>query len=170
MAFLLLLLSLSGQAPAPQTPEPTPDPKLVRVFVQTEMEGEAGDLAGKRQSVEDLTSALGSKSRKKTLVLVSSAKDADVVIEVTERSVVTPKFVMGLGPRPGESGLLQGPTRTPLLRVELVSGGETLGFTNKNKPIESPKGWELAADDVADQIEKWAKAHGQEILKRRGSR
>jgi hypothetical protein len=163
--MLPLLFALAFQAA--QTPAPTPDPKLIRIFVQTEVGGAASDLAGKRQSVKDLVSALSGKSKKKTLAVVESAAEADAVVEVTERSVVTPKFVMGLQPRPGESMTLAPPARQVTLRVTVTSGRDALGFASKNKPIESPTGWKMAADDVADQIEKWAAANRDEILKRR---
>jgi hypothetical protein len=160
----LLLVFVLQAAPVPA---PAPDPKLIRVYVQTEISGEAVDLAGKRQSVKDLTASLAGK--KKTLAVVDLASAADVVVEVAERSIVTPKFVMGLQPRSGDPMPVTGPTRQTVLRVTLTSGAEALGFTNKNKPIESPTGWRMAAADVAGQIEKWAAAHREEIVKRRRS-
>jgi hypothetical protein len=162
----LLLVFVLQAAPVP-APMPAPDPKLIRVYVQTEVSGEAIDLAGKRQSVKDLTASLAGK--KKTLAVVDLASAADVVVEVAERSIVTPKFVMGLQPRSGDPMPVTGPTRQTVLRVTLTSGAEALGFTNKNKPVESPTGWRMAADDVAGQIEKWAAAHRDEIVKRRRS-
>jgi hypothetical protein len=166
--LLSLLVALAFQAAATPAPAPAPDPRLVRIYVQPEVAGAGIDLEGKRQSVKDLMSSLAGK--KKTLAVVAAESDADAVVELAERSVVTPKFVMGLGPRPGESTALATPQqRQPVLRVTLRSGQETLGFTNKNKPIESPTGWKMAAGDVAGQIEKWAAAHRDEIVKRRGS-
>jgi GH15 family glucan-1,4-alpha-glucosidase len=48
-------------------------------------------------------------------------------------------------------------------------GREVLEFTNKNKPPEAARGWESAADDIGDQVDKWAVSHREEIFKRRGS-
>jgi hypothetical protein len=164
---LMLVLALALRAGAPQTPTPTPNPALIRIFVETAAEGEAIDLPGRRESVKDLTAAVADK--KKTLAVVALERDADVVIEVSDRRVETPKFVTGLGPRPGESLLMMEPTRTVVLQVKLTSGDQTLGFTNKNKPLASAPGWRSAANDVIGQIDKWIAAHRAEILKRRGA-
>ncbi len=161
-----LLLALAFQTTPAQTP--APDPTRIRIFVQTDIGGAGSELAAKRQSAADLTSSLTSKNKKKTLAVVDAARDADAVIEVIERRVVTPKFVMGLPPRSGDPMPVTGPTRQPILRVRVTSGETTLEFTNTNKPIESPAGWKMAADDVVGQIEKWAVAHRDEIVKRRG--
>jgi hypothetical protein len=165
-ALLLLVLGGGVGFAAPQSPAPTPDPRLIRVFIQTDVDRQAVDPAGLRQSASDMADALAGK--KKTLVVVDLERDADLVVAVMERTVVTPKFVMGLGPRPGEPMSMTPPSRTVTLRVEVASGGLRLGFTNKNKPIEAQAGWKSAAGDLAGQIDKWVAGHREEILQRRG--
>jgi hypothetical protein len=38
-------------------------------------------------------------------------------------------------------------------------------FTNKNKAADTPRGWKSAADDLADQIDKWLLEHRAEIVR-----
>jgi hypothetical protein len=165
--MMALLLSLvAGTLLQAASPQAAPDPKLIRVFVQTEVSPLALGADGMRESVEDLAEALAAK--KKTLVVMETPRDADLVITVIDRRSVTPKFVMGIGTRPGEPPSLAGPARTVALTVTLALGGERVELTNKNKPLEVQQGWKSAAADLAGQIDKWAGSHRSEILKRRG--
>jgi hypothetical protein len=135
---------------------------VARVFVKTDEGGEGSELAGRRQSVTDLSAAFA--SRKKAFVVVDNEAKADLIVEVVDRSVVTPKVVMGLSPRPGDPSSIagmNGPVRTAVLRVRVLRQEYTPIFTNKNKPAESAPGWKSAAEDLAGQIEKWMKTHGR---------
>ena len=165
MFALALALASPGASAQTPTPVPTPNPDLVRVFVETDVGGQASELAGRRQSVKDLAAALASK--KKTMVLVDREDNADLVLEVLSRGVTVPKVVFGLGPKPGEPIGMSGPVRVVVLRVQLTFGLEVLSFANKNKPAEAAPGWKSAADDIADQVAKWAAEHHAEILKQR---
>jgi hypothetical protein len=161
----MLTLGLGG---APQAPSPTPNPALIRVFVQTDDQGESHELSDRRQSVRDLAEALGTK--KKTLAVVDAADKADLVLEILDRSVTVPKVVMGLQPRPGDPSSIPGmnaPVRVVTLRAKALLGDFTPVFSNKNKPAESPRGWQSAAEDIGGQIEKWIGERREEILKRR---
>jgi hypothetical protein len=135
--------------------------EVVRVFVKTDEGGEGSELAGRRQSVTDLAAAFAVK--KKVFVVVADEEKADLIVEVIDRSVVTPKVVMGLSPRPGDPSSIagmNGPVRTAILRARVVRRDHTPIFTNKNKPAESARGWKSAAEDLAGQIEKWLKERG----------
>ena len=165
MLLLLLAAAMSSAQTPAQTPAPTAS-ALVRVFVRTDDTGEPSELAARRQSVQDLASALASK--KKSLAVVEDEDQADVTVDVVDRGLLVPKVVIGISPRPGEPTGMAGPTRTVVLRVRLAFGQEAVGLTNKNKPTELPDGWKRAADDLGGQIEKWIAAHRAEILKRRG--
>lgn len=164
--MLMIALVLAAPAVPSQTPTPTPNPALVRVFVKTADGGQASELAARRESVKDLEDAL--QSKKKTIAVVDREDDADLVLEVLTRGVTVPKVVLGLGPRPNEPPTLPTPVRVAVLRTQLTFGREVMEFTNKNKPPEAARGWESAADDIGDQVNKWAAGHREEILRRRG--
>lgn len=160
--------ALAIGAPPGQTATLPADPSLIRVFVHTVDPGESPTLAVLKQSAIDLTGAIA--SRKKTLALVDAEGKADLILEVLDRSLDVPKVVMGLAPQPGSPTSIAGmtgPVRVAVLRVKMTLGRESPVFTNKNKPAESARGWKSAADDIAAQIEKWAKSHQGEILKSR---
>lgn len=163
--MIALALAAVPAAPA-QTPTPTPNPALVRIFVKTADGGQASELAARRESVKDLEDAL--QSKRKTIAVVDREDSADLVLEVLTRGVTVPKVVLGLGPRPNEPPTIPTPVRVAVLRTQLTFGREVLEFTNKNKPPEAARGWESAADDISDQVDKWAVGHRAEILKRRG--
>jgi hypothetical protein len=157
LAFLLA----AGLASSPAAPVAQAQPAaLLRVYVKTDDRGEGSELAARRQSVTDMSESLAAK--KKTFTIVETEALADVIVEVVDRALYVPKVVMGIGPRPGDPSSIAGmaqPVRSPVLRVRAARGRFADVFTNKNKPSESPRGWKMAADDVAGQIEKWAKAN-----------
>jgi len=157
----LVLLFAAGLASSPPPPPVQAQPAaILRVYVKTDDRGEGSELAARRQSVTDVTESLASK--KKTFAIVETEAMADVIVEVVDRAVYVPKIVMGIGPRPGDPSAIAGmaaPVRSPVLRVRAARGRFADVFTNKNKPSESARGWKMAADDVAGQIEKWAKAN-----------
>jgi hypothetical protein len=149
MTTLVIGLWASAGASLPQ--ESTA--RIVRVFVQTDDAGEPSELAARQVSARDLAAALASK--KKTLRVVEDEDSADIVIDVVDRALTIPKLVLGLGARPGEPGAI-GPTKAVVLRVRLTaSTGLGTDFTNKNKAADNPRGWKSAAEDIADQIDKW---------------
>ena len=164
VAFVLLTGFLPAQAPAP-----APNPSLIRVFVHTEIAGQASELNDRRQSVKDMATAVA--NRKKSLVVVDDEEKADVVIEILDRAVNVPKVVMGIQQtRPGDPSSIagmSGPVRQAVLRAKLTSGDQSPIFTNKNKPAESPNGWKSAAEDIGQQIDKWIGERRADIIKRR---
>jgi hypothetical protein len=155
MTLLVLLAAIAALTGQSGSAAAQADAKLIRVFVHTDDGGEASELAARRQSVKDLSAALG--TRTKVLVLVLEEDRADVAIEVIERGLTVPKIVIGLGARPGQPPGGDVPARAVRLRarLDLVRGGDSEAFTNKNAPLESTRGWKSAADDIARQIEKW---------------
>lgn len=154
------LLALSLPANVSQRPA-TPLP-AISVFVQTDDGGDAGELAARKTSVKDLAASLAAK--KKTLNVVDDEDKALIVVEVVGRALTIPRVMIGLGPRPGESGAV-GPTKTGVLRVRLTVGEYAVDFANKNKAFDNPRGWKSAADDLADQIDKWLLEHRAEIIR-----
>jgi len=161
--MLLAFLFAAGSALfAAGTPVQSPPAQagLLRVYVKTDQTGEGSELTNRRQSVTDMTESLTAK--KKTFTVVDTEADADLLVEVLDRALYVPKIIMGIGPRPGDPSSIAGmaqPVRSPVLRVRATRGKFAEVFTNKNKPAESARGWKMAADDLAGQIEKWAKAN-----------
>lgn len=163
---MVLVSAGASPNPAPRSsPLPQPNPSLVRVFVQTDDTGEAHDLSERRESVRDLASALA--RRKKSITVVDDEDKADVVLAILDRSVTVPKGVIGVGP-PGQRPGLAWPTRVVVLRAKLTFGGDSVTFSNKNKPAENSLGWKSAADDIGDQVDKWIRDRRAEILRARG--
>jgi hypothetical protein len=154
--ILAALFSLACATPGQGT-TPTAPPPLPRVLVETDPENGDGALRDRLQSVKDLRSALLDK--KKRLVVVDDRDRADLVITVVERTTTIPRIRIGLTP-PGTTG----PVRAVRLRVTLTRSriddqDGRVEFTNKNTPFENARGWTAAADDLAQQIEKWIVAH-----------
>ena len=146
--FTLLVVSallLAGQSTKPALP---------LVCITTSDEGDASDVKGRQESVKDLRADLASK--KKDLVVVDEKDRADFVVEVLERTTSVPR-VLFTPMEPGVAGPVStGPTRAVHLRVTIVRGSsDPVEFTNKSTAIESKGGWNSAADDVAQQIDKW---------------
>ena len=168
LSLLSVVCAVVSGLSAAQTP--APDPSLIRVFVHTEIAGQASEMNDRRQSVKDMAAAVA--RHKKSLVVVDDESKADVVIEILDRAVTVPKVVLGLQPRPGDPSSIagmNGPVRIAVLRAKLTSGNLAPVFTNKNKPAESQGGWKAAADDIGQQIDKWIGERRADIIKRRGN-
>ena len=111
------------------------------------------------------TSSRCSAKQKKLLVLVDKEELADLTVEVKERVRNLPKVVIGIGARPGQPPAPAGtPARTVHLKVGLDWNNGDAELTNKNKPLESQRGWSSAAEDVAKQIERWITDHRQRLI------
>jgi hypothetical protein len=158
------LVTTLALATAPTGPaqEPQPDPKLVRVWITTDAGGHPEELAARQESLKHLTAAMA--KRQKLVALVDQEDLADVSLDVRERRVDVPRFVIGLGSRPGDPPGASAPARTAQLLVRLEWQDERVDLKNKNKPLESQLGWSSAADDIAKQIEKWISDRRQRIL------
>ena len=131
-----------------------PQRPVVRILVLTDDSGQKDELEARKTSVEDLSAALAGK--KKIFTAAKDEDDAELIVEVISRALTVPKVIIGLGPRPGQAGVATGPTKAAELRVRMrTRPGETVDFKNKNKASDNPRGWKSAADDIADQIERW---------------
>ena len=152
--ILTVVAALSAQT---ERPPALVTPSVVRIYVHTADDGsDARELAARRESVADVAAALATK--KKVLSVVSEKEQADVLLELIGRGWTVPKFMIGLGARPGQPpGAGGSPMRAVQLsvRLRIRDREETVDFTNRNTPLESSRGWKSAADDIAKQIEKW---------------
>jgi hypothetical protein len=153
--FLLALVAVgAAAAPPPQTAPKGP----LRILVQTDEIG--GDLVNRQASATDLSAALAAK--KKVFLVVDTEERAEVIVDVLDRTVDTPKVVIGIGARPGSPpGTPTGPARTVRLRASVKYAEETTTLTNKNSPLENQRGWKSAAEDLAKQIEQWIAARSK---------
>ena len=155
--LVTLALWIQSPASAPKTPPPIP------VYVYTDARGDAPELAARRESAKDLSGALG---KKKGLVPTEDEVEADVTIEVVERTTTIPKFAFGAvvppGQHPGAPAVMT-PVRQVHLRVKLRWRSAVFEFTNKNSPADTGGGWKSAAEDVAKQLEKWVADHAAEL-------
>jgi hypothetical protein len=164
MPLMLWLIALTMQGGAAKA-VPPPDPSLIRVRVETGATGEASELAGRNTSVKDLAEAVAGK--KKSLVSVTADEKADVTVEVVQRALDVPKVVIGMGSRPGEPPGGMTTLKTGKIRVALRFGDMQVSLQNKNKAYDNPRGWKSAAEDLADQIDKWVGQYRAEIIKSR---
>ena len=156
--LLTVLIALTSQARVARAP----DLSLVRVYVHTDDAGDRAELVARRESVTDLSGALADK--KKDVAMVEDKQQADVVLEVIDRTVTIPKIVIGLAPRPGQTPGSPAPARATHLRVKLVYRDESMVLTNKNARMESNGGWQAAARDIAKQVDTWIVDHRARIL------
>jgi len=167
IALLLTLSTALPEQPAVQ------DPKVIRVFVQTDDGGNADELSARRESVRHLQSVFADK-KKASIVVVTIEDDADLVVEVEQRSVTVPKVVIGLsggmGSPTGRPGAPSGPVKVARLHVALTMarGGDPEQVTSKNRANETESGWKSAAEDVGKQVEKWIVEHRSAIIAARG--
>lgn len=151
---LLAIAAAAGVTLAASTPQ-APAKGPLRVHVTTDQLG--GDLTNRQGSVTDLSTALAAK--KKVFVVVEEEDRAEVTVEVLDRTVDTPKVVIGLGARPGyPPNTPTGPSRVVRLRASVKFGAERETLANKNSPVETQRGWKSAAEDLATQIERWITA------------
>ena len=154
LAALLYVFSLSAYS---QT--------LIRVYVQA---GE-GEFAanGASDSALDLKRAL--QGKQKTLVVVESAAEADVVARVDSRRTRKETTAVNTYANTSKDGKQTTVTTTPQTRhinelhVTLLAG-------NSEVPLdaESELSWRLAAGDMAGSIDKWVKQNSAKLTERRG--
>ena len=149
--LLVLIVGAMGTIAVPEAQTPA----LPRVYVSTKPSGDKQDLRDRQESVSDLKSAL--RGKKKSLSVVEEEKQADIVVDVVERTTTVPRVRIGLG-SPG------GPGRAAHLKVMLTrSEKEPVPFTNTTAVLESSGGWRAAANDIAKQIEKWILDHRNDL-------
>lgn len=125
----------------------------IRVYVHTEDDGDPRELKARKTLTTDLGEAL--KSKKRTLVVVDEEERAEVVVEVVGLGMTVPKVVIGLGPRPGDPTATMAPVKNVEVRVQVTAGTLSVSLKNKNRAADNPRGWKSAAEDLADQIDKW---------------
>jgi hypothetical protein len=161
--LLTMMFAFTSQSrPAPEAAA------LVRVYAHTDDAGDVSARDARRESLKDLRAALTDK--KKDLVLVKTEDDADVLVEVVDRTTTIPKVTFGPVVSSGQPSWgtgLASPVRAVHLRVSLTHHGDPVIFTNKAAFIESTGGWRSAADDIAKQVDKWIVDHRAEILAKR---
>jgi hypothetical protein len=164
--FVIGAMLIAGSALVPVFAESQVE-KPFRLFVQTDDSGVAEELSARRTSVRDLSEALA--SHKKVFVIVDDEDKSEMQIEVLGRGLTVPKVVFGLGPRPGESSIATGPAKNAELRIRVTvtQSDLTAELKNKNKANDNPRGWKSAADDLANQLDKWVLEHRAEIGKGR---
>jgi len=139
---------------------------LIRVYVQAG----SGDFAanGASDSALDLRKPLLGKS--KTLIVVDSAADADVVARVDSRNVRKETSAMNTYSNKSDDG--KSTTKTTVPTVQTINELHvTLLVGNSEIPMqsESSLSWRLAASDMASSIEHWTKENSAKLVTRRGA-
>ena len=161
---MMFALTIQSKGPAPGAAT------LIRVYAHTDDAGDVPARDARRESLKDLRTALTGK--KKDLILVNTEDEADVLVEVVDRTTTIPKVVFGpvtSSSQPSSGMSAASPVRAVHLRVTLTYRGDPVIFTNKAALLESTGGWRSAADDIAKQVDKWIVDHRAEILAKRHS-
>jgi len=137
--------------------------QLVNVFVTGESNGFSA--AGANDSALDLQKSLAGK---KTLRVVNSASEADIVVRIDSRD--SHKEVDGYTTNTNRSDDGRSSTKTTTtndktirnLHATLVAGDFTQALD-----AQSEMSWRFAADNIAGQIERWAKQNYPRLMARR---
>ena len=159
-----LVVACAVQAGASKTTPPAPPPpklELIRVYV----DAGGDDDPALTTSVKDLAEAIA--DRKKSLASVDAEEKADVTVEVVQRGTEIPKIVIGIGSRPGEPPGGSMPAKIGRLQIRVRFQAMQVSLQNKNKAYDNPRGWKSAAEDLAEQIDKWVAQYRAEIIKSR---
>lgn len=159
-----LIVACAVQAGAPKTTPPAPPPpkpELIRVYV----DAGGDDDKDMTTSAKDLAEAIA--DRKKSLASVDAEEKADVTVEVVQRFTEVPKLVIGIGSRPGEPPGGAMPAKIGKLQIRIRFQAMQVSLQNKNKAYDNPRGWKSAAEDLAEQVDKWVGQYRAEIVKSR---
>ena len=156
IAVVLFLVPAQIQAP------PTSS-SLVRICVLPAPDRAFPDFA---DAAADLINAF--QKMKKDLYVVAAEERPDVVITITERSATVPKFALSAAaPGPPSMGAM-GPVKSMHITSTLVAaGGDDVEIKGRNQARESAGAWQLVAEDVAKQAQKWIAKHKAQILAKR---
>lgn len=157
LALLTLILSSPVSALSQQ---------LINVFVQSENGGFTAP--GAADSALDLQKSLRNKS--KTLRIVDSESEADIIVRVDGRD--SRKEVDSFTSNSNTSKDGRSTTKTTTandktvrtVHATLISGDYTLPLT-----AESDMGWRFAADNIAGQVERWARDNSARLMARRSA-
>jgi hypothetical protein len=144
--MILTLAALLTTLPAGVTASSRPPAVRVYVFTATSPGAtEASEqVQGRSDSVRDLEEVL---RRKRQFVLVPSADQAQVVVEVVNREERD-------APQGGFGGKAITPFRETIVRLRVTAGqedGELKGVGQAS--------WKAAAKDAANRLSKWVKSH-----------
>jgi hypothetical protein len=140
--------------------------QLVSVFVTGESNGFSA--AGANDSALDLQKSLANK---KTLRVVNSASEADIVVRIDSRD--SHKEVDGYTTNTNRSDDGRSSTKTTTsndktvrnLHATLMAGDFTQALD-----AQSEMSWRFAADNIAGQIERWAKQNYPRLIAGRTAR
>lgn len=160
--YSVVLTGLLLTAAAPVTGQsPKVQPLSVYVFT-AETEGGFVDADSKQRadSVRDLREAL---RKKKTVIVVESSDDADLLVEVLRRGLdetgkTSTKTSAGLG------GLYSTTTKDTeaMVRTKLTVGEYSTEIVGKNDG-RITNVWRTAANNAANQIDKWINANRDRV-------
>lgn len=139
---LVILAVLAGHASSPPADKHPP----ARVFVYTAQAPSGAvseDEQGRLDSVRDLQDALA--HRKSDFTLVSSADEAQVIVEVTNREERD-------APQGGFGGASVTRFRETIVRLRVKSGDKQSDLKGIGQPS-----WKAAAKDAAERLAKWVR-------------
>jgi hypothetical protein len=139
--------------------------QLVSVFVTGDNNGFSA--AGANDSALDLQKSLAGK---KTLRVVNSPSEADIVVRIDSRD--SHKEVDGFTTNTNRSDDGRSSTRTTTsndktvrnLHATLMAGDFTQALD-----AQSEMSWRFAADNIAGQIERWTRENSPRLMARRGA-
>lgn len=155
---MLVLLSLALLA-APSTFAQ----QLVNVFVTSDNNGFSA--SGATDSAVDLQKSLASK---KSLRVVSSPSEADIIIRIDSRD--QRKELQGYTTNTNRSDDGKSTTKTTTANdtiIRTVHATLMAGDYTQALDADSNVGWRFAADNIAGQVDRWARENGARLIARR---
>jgi hypothetical protein len=140
--------------------------QLVNVFVTGDNNGFSA--AGANDSALDLQKSLANK---KTLRVVNSPSEADIVVRIDSRD--SHKEVDGFTTNTNRSDDGRSSTKTTTSNDKTVRNLHatlTVGSFTQALDAQSEMSWRFAADNIAGQIERWARENSARLMARRAER
>jgi hypothetical protein len=139
--------------------------QVVNVFVTSDNNGFSA--SGANDSAMDLKKSLASK---KTLRVVDSQSEADIIIRIDSRD--QRKELQGYTTTTNRSDDGKSSTRTTNANdtvIRTVHATLMAGDFNQALDADSTVGWRFAADNIAGQVERWARENNSKLMARRGA-
>lgn len=146
------------------SPLPALSQQLINVFVQSENGGFTAP--GASDSALDLQKSL--RNKPKTLRVVDSESEADIIVRIDGRDSRKEVDSFTSNSNTSKDGRSTTKTTTAndktvrMLHATLISGDYSMPLN-----AESDMGWRFAADNIAGQVERWARDNSARLMARR---
>ena len=151
MRAALLSLSLIGAAVSTVT---AGEPPKIFVFTNEVPSGSVDEqLKARRESLQDLVKTLSSPKYQKTLTLVKSRDEADVVVELVSRGATTTSAAGSS--RRAAGGATASASYSSSVTKQFLSFRISAGQSTRELTTEGQLPWPKMAERAAEDLAKW---------------